>query len=78
MLVLERVQGTEEVTLKYRSRTARVKHHGLNKRILNTRHDDSSSNTKSILSFKVPLWAECGHSLAFEIRQIQTMMFSHS
>ena len=76
--MLERVQETEDVTLTHRSSTARVKHCGLGKGILNTCHDDSSSNAKGILSFQVQLWAECGHSLAFEIGQIQTMMFSHN
>lgn len=71
---MERVWGTEEV---YGSSTAMVKHHGLAKHRLHTRHD-SSNNAKDIVSFQVRLWAECGHSLAFEIRQIQTMMFSHS
>lgn len=74
---MEKVWGTEEVTLKYRSSTATVKHHGLGKYVLNTRHD-GSNNAKDLLSFQVRLWVECGHSLAFEIRQIQTMMFSHS
>lgn len=69
---------TEEVILKYRSSTARVKNHALGKGILNAHRDDSRSNAKGILSFQVRLWAECGHSLAFKIRQIQSMMFSHS
>lgn len=75
--MLERVQGTEEATFIHRSRTVRVKQHGLGKHTLHTRHE-SSNNAKDISSFQVRLWAECGHSLAFEIRQIQTMMFSHS
>lgn len=76
--MLERVRRTEEVNLKYRISTARIKHHALGKHILNAHHDDSSSNPKGILSFQVCLWAVRGHNLAFEIRQIQTMMFSHS
>lgn len=76
--MLERVRRTEEVTLTDRTSTARVTLPGLGERILNTCHDGNSSNAKGRWSFQVRPWAECGHSLACEMRQIQTVMFSHS
>lgn len=75
--MLQRVWEREGVGLTYRSSTTRVKRHGLGKDILNTSIMTASAMIRGILNFQVQLWAECGHSLAFAIRQIQTIVFSH-